>query len=59
MSTSTSFVSVSSTGTLTLAVCGIIQTFRGPPAVLKTVSMASIGGGQSFSSLARLIGIKS
>lgn len=59
MSASISFVFTSFTETFIFTALGIIQTFRGPPAVLKMVSIASIGGGQSFNSLAKWIGIKS
>ena len=53
ISASTSSVSTSSTRTLTLTALRIIQTLIGPPTVLKTVSIASSGGGHNPSSLAK------
>ncbi len=49
----------SSAITLPSTALGTTQTFKGPPAVLKTVSIASGGGGHKFKVFAKLTGIKS
>jgi hypothetical protein len=42
-----------------LTALGITQTFNGPPAVLKIVSIAVIGGGHKPISFAKPIGVRS